>query len=76
MPTCPVASLVVAGMRYNYIMNLSACILLLQLDVNNSDTAVVINTSAAQLSGVRIMDMYCVRRFVRTCAHAWVDTSA
>ena len=54
MPTCHVASLV-AGMRYNYIVNLSVCILLLQLDVNNSDTAVVINTSAAQLSGVRIM---------------------
>ena len=53
-------------------------LLLLQLDVNNSDTAVVINTSAAQLTGVLIMDMYCVRRFVRrpACARAWVDAPA
>ena len=58
-------------------MNVSVCIiLLLQLDANNSDTAIVINKSAAPTVwgayyGCAVY-IVCVRALVRACARVRV----
>ena len=62
-------------------MNASVCIiLLLQLDANNSDTAIVVNTSAAPTVwgayyGYTVY-IVCVRALVRACARVRVAISA